>query len=630
MCFFNYILLVESNYFTQSEGEFKMATILSTIATSEVDGTNFDDFMLIGTAYNTTIDAMGGKDSIVVGYSVNSVINGGDGNDSMVVLASGPGTTTMIGGIGNDTMVSGLGHYAMYGDAPNIVSPVPLFLFFNQASFTNQVVTFSAPDTGFGDDIMYAGNGGNFMNGDSGSVENDIFFHTSQTGANQHQSMLFELTLSIAHFGNDTMYGGSGNDTINGEADTTGGFTLGVGSTSGSTAIADGINSQATALFYSDKNAFLFGTDKIFGGDGDDVINGDLSVDAFEVAFGVATATNGGQATSILANSADVIIYGNDIVSGGNGNDIIAGDGLINSHQATGGSASADGAGSVARVLDSVGIDVHDHVTHDPLKDISGNDVISGDAGNDTIYGDHKIYYNEAVGGTATAAHGGIAFSSYEVDGSVVIFGNDTISGGAGNDKIVGDVLSTEVEVVAGTANGVGASVSVAFNDFKQIMGDDIITGGSGSDLIVGDCLEYSLPYSGLTVSTASGHVRIADSHNNSITWGNDMMSAGSGVDNFITAVALSTDPAHKLVAQGNDVIQNFSVSNDKLTFVGTDMSTLVNHTSVVSSGNDTIIKFDGGDGGSITLQNVHVNSLSALHVDVLANPSTLMSLFPG
>jgi len=107
-------------------------------------------------------------------------------------------------------------------------------------------------------------------------------------------------------------------------------------------------------------------------------------------------------------------------------------------------------------------------------------------------------------------------------------------------------------------------------------------------------------------------------------------MSGGSGCDNFVTTVAMTTDSSHKMIAQGFDVIKDFSLCDDKLTFVGTDMTTLVAHTSLVQSGCDTVIKFDGGAGGSITLQNVNVNSLSAIHIDVLADASTIASHFPA
>ena len=609
-----------------------MAIIIKLFGTDEIEGTDFSDLFLIGKAYNATLNGLGGNDCITVAYSKNSLLDGGAGNDTLVVLSSGPGVTTMIGGTGNDTLSGTCGNFAMYGDAGNALNPFPLPFFFDlfyPNGGTVQQVVFTVPPTGFGDDIMTAGSGDDFMSGDAGSIENQVIFHTAQATTNQNLNMSFELTLSVLKFGNDTMYGGGGNDVMNGDADTSAGFSLSPDSTPGATAIANGSNSRASATFTSNKNQFLFGADKIFGGDGNDIINGDLSVDANEVAFGVATATNGGIALSNFGTGDELILYGNDTISGGNGNDIIFGDGKLNSHTATGGTAYAESTGSFAAVSDHVGFILNIPVMiRAPLLNTSGNDIISGDAGNDTIYGDHKIYYNEANGGTATAVDGGIASTRYIVDGTIITFGKDTLSGGAGNDKIVGDVLSTELEVNAGQAIGANATSEVQFIDFAQIMGDDTISGGAGNDMIVGDALEFALAYAGLSLSTVAGHVRVADSNNNSITWGNDVMSGGAGKDNFITAVALSTN--NELVSQGFDVIKDFNVHDDTLTFVGTNMATLLAHTTLSYSSGDTILKFDGGAGGSITLEDIHVNSMANLNINVLANASTLVGLFPG
>lgn len=603
-----------------------MSNIFDLYVDGLLSGTNKNDLVNILIANGASISTGDGNDIIIIGYAYNTLVDAGAGNDTINVVFSS--NSIFIGGTGNDYMVTISGSAAMYGDAPNIVAPVPLNLFFNPSSFTDQSVVFTVPPTGFGNDTMFGSFGDDLICGDSGSVVNLLTFYTASTASGQSQSMLFDLTNSALNFGNDTIYGGAGNDRINGDADTSGGFTLDPNSTPGATAIASGLASQATAIFYSDKNSFNFGNDTIFGGDGNDFINGDVSVDAREVAFGIATATNGGHATSILSTSEELISYGNDQISGGNGDDIIFGDGRLNSHIAVGGAAYADGIGSVARVIDTVGIDVHDQVTRVPLVTLLGNDTITGDAGNDTIYGDSKSYYNEADGGTATALNGGIASSSYSVDGSVVNFGKDNISGGAGNDTLVGDSLSTQLVVVAGTATGAGASATVGFINFTQTLGDDVLSGGDGNDRLLGDVLQYDLLDSVLSVSTVLGHIRVADHFNNSITFGNDVMSGGAGQDNFITAVELSLD--NKLVAEGFDKILDFNKLDDTLTFVGTDKTTLLNHTTITHNGADSIINFDGGAGGSITLQNVNITSLSDITVVVVADPAPLAATFQG
>lgn len=603
-----------------------MANIFDLYVNGIVNGTSTDDLITILVANGATISSGDGNDVIIIGAAYNSTVDAGAGNDVVDVLYSS--NSTFIGGAGNDLMVNISGSATMYGDAGNLTSPVPLNLFFNPASFTDQTVVFSAPDPNFGSDKMYGTMGNDYMSGDSGSITNLLTFYTASTTGGAHQSMLFELTNSPAHFGNDLMYGGAGNDRMDGDADVTAGFVLDPASTHGATAIASGVGSQATAIFYSDKNSFNFGSDTMYGGDGNDTINGDVSVDAHEVAFGVATATGGGTATSIFQTADELIAYGADVISGGNGDDIIFGDGRLNSHIALGGTASANGAGSVARIIDDVGIDVHDHVTRVPLRDVLANDTLSGDAGNDTIYGDTKSYYNEADGGTATALNGGTASSRYMVDGSVVSFGKDTISGGAGNDSLIGDSLSTELEVVAGTATGTGASVTVGFINFTQTMGDDTISGNDGNDRIIGDVLKYDLLDNVLSVSTVAGHIRVADHFNNSITFGNDTLSGGAGCDNFITAVELSTD--NKLVAAGFDKILDFSKTDDTLTFVGTDKATLAAHTTITHSGCDSIINFDGGAGGLLTLTNLNISSLNDITTVFLPDASSLMGTFAG
>ena len=106
---------------------------------------------------------------------------------------------------------------------------------------------------------------------------------------------------------------------------------------------------------------------------------------------------------------------GDDDLTGSNGVDIIAGDGLKPGE--TGGSAGSYGAPGLGNdVIHALGGD-------DFVFGQSGNDVIHGGAGNDTIFGDadNDTIYGDADNDTI---YGGD--------------GNDTIEGGAGNDTIDG------------------------------------------------------------------------------------------------------------------------------------------------------------------------------------------------
>jgi hypothetical protein len=106
--------------------------------------------------------------------------------------------------------------------------------------------------------------------------------------------------------------------------------------------------------------------------------------------------------------------------------------------------------------------------------------------------------------------------------------------------------------------------------------------------------------------------VQVADHENNTIKFGNDVLSGGGGLNNFVTTLLINDQ--NKLVSQGFDKITDFNVAKDTLTFVGVnDMATLNSHTTLTHINDGTIINFDGG--GSITLDHVNVNSLSSLHV---------------
>ena len=114
---------------------------------------------------------------------------------------------------------------------------------------------------------------------------------------------------------------------------------------------------------------------------------------------------------------------GNDHLTGSEGIDIIAGDGLKPGE--TGGAAGTYGAPGLGNdVIHALGGD-------DFVYGQSGNDVIHGGAGNDTIFGDadNDTIYGDADNDTI---YGGDGIDTIE-GGS----GNDTIDGGEGDDTAV-------------------------------------------------------------------------------------------------------------------------------------------------------------------------------------------------
>lgn len=195
-----------------------------------------------------------------------------------------------------------------------------------------------------------------------------------------------------------------------------------------------------------------------------------------------ATDRTSGQADSVSGvfglGGADTIagdIYGHstssgwvgseDIVSGGNGNDHVAGDTWRRMlGDARGGDDTVYGGDGNDVVRGDAGWDLLDN-------SVGGNDVVRGDAGNDTLTGDAGAWVkNNAQGGNDTL-YGGADDDRLSGDGGWGLHGtarggDDLLYGGTGNDSLYGDSPS-----VASTAIG----------------GDDVLIGGEGDDQLWGN-----------------------------------------------------------------------------------------------------------------------------------------------
>ena len=157
--------------------------------------------------------------------------------------------------------------------------------------------------------------------------------------------------------------------------------------------------------------------------------------------------------------------------------------------------------------------------------------------------------------------------------------------------------------------------------------GDDTITGGNGDDTLIGDTLEYDLltpfVFTGVTQRNGIDYVVIGDSSANSIVWGNDSLTGGKGADNFV--FTLFQVDAETLGTQGHDVITDLDRKVDILTFGNVadvdgnsvvDVADLGLVTTLSHVGGDTVINFNGS--GSLTLEGVNIASLDDLNIQVL------------
>ncbi len=321
---------------------------------------------------------------------------------------------------------------------------------------------------------------------------------------NWQQSAL--RTLVKGYGGHDTFLGGSGSDTIFGDA---GEDLIEAG---GGANVADGGT----------------GNDIIRGGADADVLNGGVGNDLIQSASGNDTVFGG---------------IGADTVSGGDGNDVIAGDEGSDSLQGDNGddvihtganSDSADG-GSGNDVLTGDGSDFGDlligGVGNDTLDGSESTDVLSGGEGNDVLSG--LAGGDLLSGGTGNDSLDG-GSGDDQLDGQE---GDDSLTGGVGTDVLNGESGSDSLqggEDADFLSGGIGNDVlhdddaGKPSNDtLDGGAGDDVLLATGGGDALIGGTGDDRLD-GGLGADTLEGN------DGNDVLFGgadNDSVSGGDGAD---------------------------------------------------------------------------------------------------
>jgi Ca2+-binding RTX toxin-like protein len=331
--------------------------------------------------------------------------------------------------------------------------------------------------------------------------------------------------------GNDVIYGGSGNDHIYGDS----GFnlTFNVQKNAEDEAVVERVLTVVTANESAavTSDGLVAGTDKIYGGDGDDVIFGDMGVvdQAYLKLLSTGNVTeirserfSNGEADHIYGgNGNDIILGGNkgDEIDAGEGNNIVLGDEGWIKYNTDGNLADID-------IIESLSTTMYGGV--DTITTGAGNDIIIGGRYGDTIIanaGDNLVIGDS---GRITAASAdapqfgvtmtyGLIETIASADGGddtiTTGIGNDIILGGQGGDTIKADYAGTNEEeqelVGSGTNIVIGdnglldytradreptaAGADTDPSDLDLVMsldevigGNDIITTGDGSDLVIG------------------------------------------------------------------------------------------------------------------------------------------------
>ncbi len=260
--------------------------------------------------------------------------------------------------------------------------------------------------------------------------------------------------------GKDVLYGGLGDDELNGEAGDDllfgdAGDDLLSGGDGGDTMFGGG---DADTLYGG------AGMDSLLGGDGADTLYGGDAPDSIAGSAGSDTLYGGADGDSISGGTGDDLAYGDDgsdSLSGGAGDDRLYG----------GGSADKiDGDDGMDEIEGGAGDDLlYGGDGADDLNGGAGNDDLYGGADDDTLYGDTGD--DDLIGGDGDDL----------MDGSA---GDDDLDGGLGNDVLYGFSGKDDLD------GGSGADTLYGEDDSDTLYGldgDDTIYGGDGTDTLFGE-----------------------------------------------------------------------------------------------------------------------------------------------
>lgn len=453
----------------------------------------------------------------------NNSLTGGNGNDELygdtenfsIYLKAGDNPPLVSHGsvillnsnftFGNDTLSGGNGDDILAGDTKNF--SITLISGNNVigtgvAGGTISDVRMTSDTFIFGNDSLDGGNGNDSLYGDVINYTNLLMGGSnSDLGATVNSIM----TLSPVTFGNDSLQGGNGNDVLYGDVGTIN-ITLQGGSDNSTGAVGSVTKSGVGTIFTTVANSSntIFGNDSLDGGNGNDYLVGDVGSLSLNVLGGNNNSATTGGAASNVSNSS--FYFGQDNIIGGNGDDTIIGDADNLLLHLKGGD---DGSVLRAGVVFANG-----------TQYIFGSDTLSGGNGDDTMYGDVHAWELDFHGGdnltgifhlapnSTLEQQAGMALSA---PGSDIIFAKDTLDGGAGNDTLIGDIGTFEFNMTAGNnlqtdgfessaaqrGGGAVASPITGIQPAAVIFGNDTITGGSGDDTIYGDVINLSFDLHG-------------------------------------------------------------------------------------------------------------------------------------
>ncbi|OCR01868.1 Oscillin [Oscillatoriales cyanobacterium USR001] len=499
------------------------------------------------------------------------------------------GGSLIFGQRDNDTIISVGPNDTIYGgdDEDSIrLQRTPAYAYGDAGADTIVAEARATMYGGAGDDFMQGTAEANFMLGNEG---NDIMLGGSQR--------------------RDTLRGGKGNDSIGFFTGVgTAGNNLGLNLTGGGAAGNEGSNFLAGDLG-NDLVVGINAKDTLYGGKGMDSVeasgsnsylSGDDDNDTLEVfnstqvnQFNTSqTVIIGLERTTLLGGAGDDSLdgpigefqRGKNFFDGGDGNDTILSYAFQDSVLGNDGndlimSVTSAGISSQGANISSPG-----YAGQILLDGGRGNDTIKAAFATDTMIGGEG---DDSLGGIFNQATGGDGNDTIDATGVGTNAARITLDGGAGNDRLLGNV---------GTVP----------NFFNAGSGNDFMVFGSTGDTLIGDSagndtISYStsVSFTGTTANVISDFLG-----NNSITGGQarDSIAAGSGNDILIGGRSTSTvQDQGDTLSGGDGDDQLFGEFGDDNLIGGNGNDTIFGgpgaDTLTGGSGNDTFYYANSGEG---------------------------------
>ena len=492
-------------------------------------------------------------------FTAYSYVNAGEGNNFVSITG---GNNTISAGSGDDTIYSDGVSSIDAGDGANLIT-------------TDESSTIK---TGKDADTIY----GDSYNNSIDAGDGDNFVSLSGNGGND----------------NDTIFAGSGDDTIYGYG-----------------------NSYVNAGEGNNFVSINGGNNTISAGSGDDTIYDD-GYSSIDVGDGANFVSLSGYSNTITTGKdADTIYsYGErNIINAGDGNNSIL---LSGSPRSTINVGAGDD--SIVVYGEYVTINAEDGNNFIDVEGEGSNSIIAG-IGNDTIYTRGKSNYINASSGAN--------FISLSGDGANISEYPNTIVTGEGNDTIQADGMNL---IDAGTGenfislNGSGSTVTTGDDDKADTINGDgnsnVIDIGDGANFVSlsgiyntisaggGDDTIYSGDYSSIDAGDGANFV--------SINGGDNTISAGSGDDTIYGGGPSTIDAgggadlislyADSRVVEYSGAFINTGAGNDTVDISVEDHQTLFNATVNVSSGDDddviNVINLNSAEGSAAHTSKVTVD----------------------